>query len=506
MLSADIPFALREYAEPKMADAIRKNLHRLVKAEKKIHPPAPKKSSPKPNPARKRASTAAVQLNGPPVISSLPKLRSKIDMRPGPNHNSVRVSIVDYIGPIVLPDIAPSRGDILFTQTFSPARIQGSKMATISTMYERYVVNRLIFHYSAACPTTVGGALIMAFDKDPADTTFAGEPGIRHAVGLSSMTQFAPWEHASLLVEKENQQTFYYTSTTDAGGDTDRLEYMGALFVLASSPGTLIAEQSIGDLWVEAEVTFFDPTWEPTDVSGVVEQPTDSAHTMSLVSLQGFIGTENDSVVTETNLTYEPTGIVVGMETQNPGFVVYADNRYYVTDQMIGLLSTVRITGEVLTAYPLGPDRRVRPDAASHAIPFTSTFESSDTSATQTNWAANFTVVLPGTIFDDVGWHYVSKWYIMSSLVGTVGGTYTGRNITLQRDAGFQRTQSISRRKVIKYGRSGPAPPLNIRTLPPPKKPQTKVSDGKTEVSEPGKSGSSSTTQWLKLQIASDSQ
>jgi hypothetical protein len=495
---------LRKFVEPKMADAIKKNLRSLVREEKKIHLNSqpkrqPAKTTKIPAPKQKRNTTsAAVRMtSGPPVISSLPKLRSKIEMRPGPNHNSVRVSIVDYVGPIVLPDITPERGTILFTQAFSPSRISGSKMSTISSMYERYVVNRLVFHYSAACPTTVGGALVMAFDKDSADTTFSGEPGIRHAVGLSSMTQFAPWEHATLLVEKENQQTFYFTSSTDEGSDSDRLEYMGALFVLATTPGTLVAEQAIGDLWVEAEVTFYDPTWEPTDVSGVLDQPTDGGHTMSLTAYQGFVGTENDSVVTATNMTFEPDGTAVGLSQNVPGWVVLSDNRYTANDSMIGLATTVRITGEVLTALPLGSDRRVRPDYASHAIAFQPTFENSDTSATQTNWSANFQMDLPHTIFSDDGdggYHSVTKWYIVSSLIGTVGGTYTGRNLTLSRAAGFGIPYSMRRTKHYRLQNSKRLPQRPATVLP-----ATQKSSGKSEVNsgpEP------KTPQWVKIQIS----
>jgi hypothetical protein len=485
-------------------DALKRGLNKEVRKEIRVLQTS-NRSKAKNNVAGRKRAGGGVSLSGPPVINALPRLKPKIEMKSGTDNNSVRVSILDYLGPLVVPDLTPTRGLILMSQMFSPARIPGSKLTTLASMYERYVVNSLKFHYSAACPTTVGGALIMAFDKDPNDVNLSGEPGIRHAIGLSSMTQFAPWEHASMAVAKENQQNFYFTSPGLGSGNDERLEFVGSLFVIASTPGSIVAEQALGDIWVEAEVTFYDPTWEPTDVSGYVDQPTDGAHTLSLVADEGFSGTENDSTLSESNIALQVDGRQVGLAIGAVGFILPSNSRFHVMDTMVGLQTTVRITSESVTAYPLTAGH-IDTHSADNSITFTANFESSDTSATQTNWAASFLVILPGSIQEVDGEHYITEWYLVSNLTGTVGGTYTGRSLSVQRDAAYSRFNDVShsRRKVH------PPKPARItgpladaaavhRKVDGEGKAEADVKVAKT-TAPPGSS------QWVKIQISSDSQ
>jgi hypothetical protein len=458
-------------------------------------------------------ATGGVPLSAP-VAYAPQRLRPNLDIRPGPKHNSIRVSITDYIGPLSTPtgSGALPRGSKIFDQSFSPAQIPGSKLTTISSMYERYIVNRLLFHYSPASPTSVGASMIMAFDRDPSDAAFSGEPGIRHAIGLASMVNFAPWEAATMLVEKEDEQTIYFCSPAFGQTAEGRLEFTGNLFVIVSSPGSLEFDQNIGELWVEADITFYDPTWEPTDVNAVAYQPTDGGHTLSLVSNQGFSGMENDITLEETNIAFMEDGLMVGAAVGEVGFILPANNRFHVSDVFIGLQTTVRITGETLMARPLF-NGRLTNDSANHAISINPEFESSDTSATQTNWTSTFIVTVPAEVqLNDpplvAGSHYIQQWYLTASLVGTVGGTYTGRSVSIQRDAGYSRFNDVLVKRHRKRSQPKPADvtvgPTGAVLVARRKTGLTDAEDINTKFA--GKDKGPSKPQWVKIQISSDSQ
>jgi hypothetical protein len=493
----EIPELLRKTVEPMMADKIRSNIQRLLREEKKVerkverHPQqvkhAPKKL-PTTVPRKPRVS-----MSGPPTINSLPRLKPKIEMKPGPVHNSVRVSVADYLGPLHTPEgDSPTRGSVILNTIFSPARLDGSKITTIAMMYERYVVNSLKFHYFSSTPTTVGGAMIMAFDKDPSDSIAGGEAGIRHAMGLSSMTQFAPWEHASLAVQKENAQTFYFTSPASTGQEPERLEYTGELIVVISSPGTLADDATLGDIWFEADVTFYDPTWEPTDVSAIVSNdPGVTTNPLDFTVYEGFAHSSAQSgIVIESNVTFIPDGRIVNMTQDAVGFIV-PPGVYKVTDTLTSLSST-NITLETLIALPL-IDGKVVPNAAAIEIAFTHDLKSTNTSATQLNWFSNFTVRIPDSFTDADGgdgtygyWvtHAAASWYLTSSLTGSVAGTYGGRTITITRETGFSRSpvgSGLKRHRIRHFNTKRATPASTSGQTKPPT-----CASGKGEVVESG--------------------
>lgn len=449
-----LPEILLAEGEAIMADRIRSNVKSLLKKERSTGKtetrPKSQKAPKKPSPAASKP-TRATQMNGPPTISNLPRMKPRITMRPGPMHNSVRVSMADYLGPLraASADLEPpQRGAQIFTTNYSPARVEGSKISTIATMYERYVVNNLRFHYFSATPTSVGGALVMGFDKDPTDPSYAGEAGVRRALGLSSMTQFAPWEHASLTVEKENQQTTYYTSAASTGDEPERLEYTGTLFVTVTTPGSLTPNLPLGDIWFEADVTFYDPTWEPTDVTATVSTIDPLARSLSLADDAGFLGQTDETQLVESNIRFCLTGSEVGLPVAAAGFIIPASGAtYHMTDTIIGLDSTVRVTAQSLNCYPLGGGR-IDVNYANEVINYAPNFQTSATSATQTNWATDFTFQLPFQVFTGTGaqYHSVMFWYVTSTFTGTVAGNYTQRTVLINREAGFFGDFGVSRR------------------------------------------------------------
>jgi hypothetical protein len=234
-------------------------------------------------------------------------------------------------------------------------------------MFERFVVNSLRFHYVSAVPTSVGGALIMGFDKDPEDQLQAGESGIRHLMGLSSVTQFAAWEHASLDVRKENDQNFYFTSTGVNAEDDSRLVFTGLLSIIVMTPGSLSNGSQIGDLWVEADVTFYDPTWEPMDR---VAQATylDSGPDNVILSNDRDAAWDDltpgniASIVSNSNQAYFERG--AAPDGHNHGSFRLSPGQWTISDSISGLLLIGNADGpnyptdHFLTAVPYGLDDR----------------------------------------------------------------------------------------------------------------------------------------------------
>jgi hypothetical protein len=360
-----------------------------------------------------------------PVALAASQIRPSFIAKSGPK-NSLRVHAVDYIGPIVPETVG--RGQIISSVLYSPGRLNNTKLQTLSALYERYNVQHLKFHFSSALPTTVGGALLMAFDKDPTDMPLERDAAIRHLIGLSSCTQFSPWEHATLNVTVENLQNLYFTSrgaaSNESGADF-RLEYFGSMLVAIMTSGSLQPSTQIGDIWVESDIVFYDPTYEPQQAACVIDRIQGGTTAYTVTSDTGFndIGSSASGTVVQASdfAAFDAQGS--GDAYINNAHLHMDPGHWTITD-VISSLTGGTITTETLLATPISFGGIVP------GVPNTTLVPVSEVLGGANGYTGVFDFTLPETILHPVSNAIlpVFTWLLTSTLSGTAG-SYATRQV-----------------------------------------------------------------------------
>lgn len=217
------------------------------------------------------------------ALARAPKAR-RIDFRISAGRQSkpgsIRITGQDYIS--VINGNSQSFNN-LFNRTINPSSeiFFGTRLNLYSKMFEKFLFRRLRFHYDSGVSATTTGSLILAYDRDATDGTPPNnETGLRQYLSMANSEIGNVWEDITIDCKLADLQEFYYTSLNNSDA---RLTSQGQIYVTQVN-GASSGTASLGSLWVDYDIEFFDPA---------VEQPT---------GIEFVLGN------TDTGLTYTVTG------------------------------------------------------------------------------------------------------------------------------------------------------------------------------------------------------
>lgn len=162
-------------------------------------------------------------------------------------------------------NIKSSTGDADFCVESIPLNPKNSAafpwLARIATCYETYTFKRLEVSYHPSCPTTNGGAILLAIDFDVGDAVPISKAQMLTYKGA---VRCPVWADATLQAAQSDLQKFkiHWNQGGDNPSDTDRTESFGRLIIardsLTNSAGARLNAMA-GELWVDYEVALQTP-------------------------------------------------------------------------------------------------------------------------------------------------------------------------------------------------------------------------------------------------------
>jgi len=152
----------------------------------------------------------------------------------------------------------------LFNMEISPTGpiLEGSRVYKIGGTFERYLFRKMRFHYQSMTSTATNGGVVLAYETDPLDgTPPANIHGFQSYTALRDSVQMNVWQHGSLDCRISAPSEALFTSPN---GPDERLFFQGQVYVATASVVTVPATTTLtlGNLWFEYEVLFYDPTIE----------------------------------------------------------------------------------------------------------------------------------------------------------------------------------------------------------------------------------------------------
>lgn len=242
-----------------------------------------------------RVPQAAAASAAAPVAIGAPKLRIAHKFRC--EGEKLIVTATDFVSQIASPSSMVS-GTSLGHYTFSPLgpMFDGSRLKVYATIFEKYRLRRLKFHFTPAIATSNNGQFVMAWDNDPADGPVSADMnGIRQLFSYRSNVTTSIWEPVTLNCVLDPTTNNLFTNV----GEDIRLYAAGSLQIaaIANIPVSL----SLGSLWVEYEVELSSPSElaaGPTDSYVAATSATNRVYSTTTSILGTFVsGGENITTV-----------------------------------------------------------------------------------------------------------------------------------------------------------------------------------------------------------------
>lgn len=178
--------------------------------------------------------------------------------------DSIRIRGQDFLSPIDGGISGGTPGTNLYNLLINPftAELGATRLARFAALYDKFLFKNIRFHYEPACPTTTAGGIIVAYDRDPSDTTPSADVhGLQSYFGMQGARTGPPWAPITVECPLTDLQHFYYGNVK--GGD-ERLYAQGQIYVAAT---TTVPNADLGVLWIEYDVIFFDPQLEDPDTA-----------------------------------------------------------------------------------------------------------------------------------------------------------------------------------------------------------------------------------------------
>lgn len=128
-------------------------------------------------------------------------------------------------------------------------------LGSVASAYEMYRFRKLRFIYAGRTSSTTGGYCTVAIDYDPTDPAPASKPEVNN---FNDRLAVAPWEIKSVLECRSSGLTRLpkFMTRTSSIADDLGLYDVGTLYAVTGGQAT---NASIGELWVEYVVDFFQP-------------------------------------------------------------------------------------------------------------------------------------------------------------------------------------------------------------------------------------------------------
>lgn len=182
--------------------------------------------------------------------------------------STCRIKGTDYLTNIYLSGVTFA-GTVLYTAVVNPKTLGISRLATMSTLFERYKFKSLKFRYSPIAPTTSSGQLIGYVDYDTYDdpTGLSGIANIQRAAAHFGEKPTQVWEGGEKPVFWEIKDVDPMTDLyIDSDGSDPRWTNQGRFVLLAAS--TIPATTNCGNIYLDYDIEFYIPQLEQTSVLG----------------------------------------------------------------------------------------------------------------------------------------------------------------------------------------------------------------------------------------------
>jgi len=217
--------------------------------------------------ARKRSRKSRKQTTGSVGVSS----RARNLMRPmratsAKDGHMCRFRGTDFLTAVTIDSkTAAAAGDILINKTVNPKTLGISRLATASTLWERYKFKSLKFRYAPVAPTTAGGSLLGYVDYDTYDdiTGLSGDQNLQRAAAHFGEKPTKLWEDKFWEIKDVDPLTDLYI---DTDGTDPRWTNQGRFLLLANS--AIPAGTACGNIYLDYDVEFFIPQLELTPTTG----------------------------------------------------------------------------------------------------------------------------------------------------------------------------------------------------------------------------------------------
>jgi len=183
---------------------------------------------------------------------------------------SARAVGTEFLQNVVLPGDAKA-GSILFQAQINPVAgiFNGTRLKSLAAEYQRWNVTPggLLFRFASSLPTTFSGQIAMVIFSDPA-TQLAddGTDLIRQVTDAYGNDEAQAWSSAAAVSAPPvpNQPSLY----VDMSNNDVALYSAGVLVMITLTDGTG-TDVSLGSLFLDYDLEFYQPTVEPTSVEPI---------------------------------------------------------------------------------------------------------------------------------------------------------------------------------------------------------------------------------------------
>ncbi len=134
-------------------------------------------------------------------------------------------------------------------------------LSAIARRFESYRFNSLAFRFETTAPTSATGTALLTLDYDPTDLSPISKT---QALSYKSAVRTAPWQEACLTCSSEDlhKRSSYFVRGAPVVTTDLHLYDVGNLYMCVSGQASTA---SIGELYVEYDVTLMTPQLESTD-------------------------------------------------------------------------------------------------------------------------------------------------------------------------------------------------------------------------------------------------
>lgn len=169
--------------------------------------------------------------------------------------NTMRVSGQVQFGNVAVTT-ANVPGSVIFQKFITPSNIDGTRLQTFATMFERWKVHKLWFEWCPIVGTNATGNIIMAVDPDPTDQLVEGTAQINRA--LDQGGKEFPLIDKGVTVATKPEKGFTDLFTSDSA--EIRWSALGIMYVVCNFvPSSPLA---IGNIVMHYDLTFYKATLE----------------------------------------------------------------------------------------------------------------------------------------------------------------------------------------------------------------------------------------------------
>lgn len=244
-----------------------------------------KGNTPQPKTQLTRPQAKAGNKAPAPIAVGSKQLRATFSLQAGPAKypGSIRVKGCDYLQSVnAAHDTEPGTNLYNFWLTPTAENLSGTRLYKFGQMYDKYLFKSIRFHVLADNPTTIGGSVLSAFDKDVGDETPpADSSGLQQYNSMFDCTRSKVWENHTLDVRITDPQDWYYTNYLAGLGDM-RVAYQGQYYLTIMSHISAAVQFQV---WIEYDVELYDPQLESSTAEVAMRV---SDQTPSTVAGAGF--------------------------------------------------------------------------------------------------------------------------------------------------------------------------------------------------------------------------